>query len=139
MCLGGSCKEETEYAAIAGLSLFAFFNTAILGDQHSPDVSKLIRGGTNSELSISEEVAKGMTECREGHRIVSLFSDIPVVVVDLKVPEFDKGRDSNGTAKGIKLLAISLAGVRVVVVLIVSCIVMSPISASGNSPIFKRL
>ncbi len=68
-----------------------------------------------------------------------LFSDIPVVVVDSKVPEFDKEHNSNGTAKGTKLLAFVLAVVCVVVVLIVSCIVISPIFKSGKSHIFARL
>jgi hypothetical protein len=58
MCLDGSCTVETEYAAIARQSLCAFFNAAILGDQRSPDVSKLIREGANSESSIIEEGAK---------------------------------------------------------------------------------
>ncbi len=80
-----------------------------------------------------------MTKFREGHGIESLFSDIPVVVVDSKVPEFDKGRNSNGTTKRTKLLVFFLAVVHVVVVLIVSCIVLSPISASGKSHIFARL
>ncbi len=61
MCLDGSCMGETEYAAIAGQSLFAFFNAAILGDQRSKVVSKLIRGGADSESSIIEEGAKVVT------------------------------------------------------------------------------
>jgi hypothetical protein len=136
MCLDGSCMVETEYAAIAGQSLITFLNAAILGDRCSSDISKLIRGGANSESSIIEEGAKVVTKFREGHWIDSLFSDIPIVVVDSKVPEFDKGCNSNGTSKGTKLLAFYLAVVCVVVVLILSCIVISPISASGNSHIF---
>ncbi len=71
MCFGGSSMVDTEYAAIAGPSLFAFFNAAILGDQCSPDVSKLIRGGADSESSIIEEGAKVVTKFREGHGIES--------------------------------------------------------------------
>jgi hypothetical protein len=88
---------------------------------------------------IIEDGAKVVTKFREGHGIESLFSDIPVVVVDSNMPEFDKGRNSNGTAKGTKLLAFSLAVVHVIVVLIVSCIVISSISTSGKSHIFARL
>jgi hypothetical protein len=33
-----------------------------------------------------------VTKFREGCGIEPLFSDIPIAVVDLKVPEFDKGR-----------------------------------------------
>jgi hypothetical protein len=137
MCLDGSCMVETEFAAIAGPILIAFFNAAILGDQCSPDISKLIRGGVDSESSIIEEGAKVVTKFREGHEIKSLFSDILIVVVGSKVPEFDKDHDSNRTAKGTNLLVFSLAGVCVVVVLIVSCIVISSISASGNSHILQ--
>ncbi len=133
MCLDGSCMVKTEYAAKAGQSLFAFFYAAILGDPRSPDVSKLIRGGDDSESSIIEEGAKVVTKFREVRGIESLFSDIPVVVVDLKVPEFDKGRNSNGSAEGTKLLAFFLAVVCVVVVLIVSCIVISPIPLLGKA------
>jgi hypothetical protein len=69
MCLDGSCMVETEYVSIAGQSLFAFFNAAIIGDQCSPDVSKLIIGGADSESSIIEEGAKVVTKFREGHGI----------------------------------------------------------------------
>jgi hypothetical protein len=86
MCLDGICMVETEYAAIAGQSLFAFFNAAILGDPRSPDDCKLIRGGAKSESSIIEEGTKVVIEFREGGGIESLFSNIPMVVVDLKVP-----------------------------------------------------
>ncbi len=94
MCLDDSCMVETEYTPISRASLFAFFNAAILGDQRSPDISKLIRGGADSELSIIEEGAKVVTKFREGCGIESLFSDIPIVVVDSKVPEFDKDCNS---------------------------------------------
>jgi hypothetical protein len=73
MCLDGSCMVETEFAAIAGPILIAFFNAAILGDQRIPDIFKLIRGGANSESSIIEEGAKVVTKFREGRGIESLF------------------------------------------------------------------
>jgi hypothetical protein len=42
-CLDGSCLVKTEYAEIVGPSLVALFCAAILADQHSPDISKIIR------------------------------------------------------------------------------------------------
>ncbi len=90
-------------------------------------------------LSVNKEGAKVVTGLREGHGIESLLFDIPGVVDDSKVPEFNNGCVSNGTIERTKVLVFSLAGVLVVVVLSVSCIVMSPTYASGNSHIFGRL
>ena len=139
MCL--HCLVETVYATMSGPVLFAFVNAAaILGEQRSPDISKLMRGKGDNILSVNKEGAKIVTGLREGRGIESLLlSDIPVMVDDSKGPEFNNGRDSNGTVKRTKVLLFCLAGVPVVVVVSVSCIVMSPTSASGNSHIFARL
>ncbi len=91
-------------------------------------------------LSVNKEGSKVVTRLRKGRGIESLLlSDIPIMVDVLKVPEFNNGRDSNGTIKRTKVLLFCLAGVPVVVVVSVSCIVMSLTSASGNSHIFARL
>ncbi len=65
-CLDGSCLVETEYAAIAGPSLVAFLRAAILADQCSSNISKLIRPGANNESSTKEEGAEVATDFREG-------------------------------------------------------------------------
>ncbi len=90
-------------------------------------------------LSVNKEGAKVMIRLREGRGIESLLFDIPIVIDDSKKPEFNNGRNSNGTIERSEVLVFSLAGVLVVVVLSVSCIVMSLTSASGNSHIFARL
>jgi hypothetical protein len=98
-----------------------------------------MRGGANSVSSVNKEGPKVMTGLREGRGMESLLFDIPVVVNDLKVPEFNNGYNSNETIERTEVLVFSLAGVLVVVVLSISCIVMSPTSASRNSHIVARL
>jgi hypothetical protein len=46
------CLVETVYATMSGPVLFAFVNAAaILGEQCSPDISKLMRGGAEHVVS----------------------------------------------------------------------------------------
>ncbi len=90
---GRDCLVETEYATISGPLLFAFVafcKAAIRGDQHNPDNSKFIRGGTDSALEAKS--AKGIIESRKRRGIESSLCDISAVfVIDSKLPEFNKG------------------------------------------------
>ncbi len=83
-------RSMPQYLDRCYLHLLHFCKAAIRGDQRNPDNSKFIRGGADS--ASEAESAKGIIESRKGRRIESSLCDISAVfVIDLKLPEFNKG------------------------------------------------